>query len=316
MDLNTGGRPSSRSQGALASVPPLALGTGPLGNLYQPIPDGQAVELIGDALARGVTFFDTAPLYGLGEAERKLGLGLRGVERDQLTLATKVGRLLQGGSFVWDFSRDGVLRSIEGSLRRLGVDRLDIVHVHDPDHHLGPVVTQAYPALLELRSQGVIRAIGAGMNQFERMLDLAEFCDFDCFLLAGRYTLLTQAAAPFLDRCRALGAGVFLAGVYNSGILATGAVPGAKYMYVDAPPGVRARVQAIEAVCARHGVSLRAAALQFARAHPAVRALVVGAQSRGEFADTLDGLSDPIPAAFWQELAGAGIIDGAAPLPR
>jgi len=300
-------------------APRLALGTGPLGNLYQVIPEKQAVETIQAAFNSGVHFFDTAPLYGAGLSERYLGTALRGIPRDQYVLSTKVGRLEQpDGSIRFDkldFTRDGVRRSFEVSLERLKIERIDILHMHDPDDHYRDVLDFAFPALAELRSQGVIRAIGAGMNQWQMLAEFARHADFDCFLLAGRYTLLEQGGLELFSLCQAKKISIFLGGVYNSGILATGARPGAKYNYVDAPPEILERVRRIEAVCARHGVSLRSAALQFPRAHPAVHALLVGAQSATEFNETLQALRAPIPPKLWTELRAEGLLAESVPVP-
>ncbi len=297
----------------------LGLGTAPLGNMYRQIPESQAIATIQYALEHGMNFIDTAPLYGAGLSERLLGTALAGVPRDSYVLATKVGRLVSPEGRVWfDFSRDGVLRSFEASLERLRTDRIDILHFHDADDlgHFAMALREGFPALAELRAQGVIKAIGAGMNQWELLADFARSADFDCFLLAGRYTLLQQHPMyEFFPLCQARGIGVFLGGVFNSGILATGARPGAKYMYTDAPPAIMERVRRIEAICARHGVPLRIAALQFALAHPAVTAAVLGAESPAEVAENLEAFQTPVPAALWAELRTEGLLDQAAPTP-
>jgi D-threo-aldose 1-dehydrogenase len=300
-------------------APRLALGTGPLGNLYQTISEKQAVETIQAAFNSGVKFFDTAPLYGAGQSERFLGTALRGIPRDQYVLSTKVGRLVRPDGTIkfddYDFTREGVLRSFEASLARLIIDRIDILHMHDPDDHYQDVLDKAFPALAELRAQGVIRAIGAGMNQWQMPAEFARHADFDCFLLAGRYTLLEQGGQEFFSLCQSKGISVFLGGVYNSGILATGAQLGAKYNYIDAPPEILERVRRIEAACARHGVSLRSAALQFPRAQPAVHALIIGAQSAAEFKETLQALNTPIPSELWAELRAEGLLAEFVPVP-
>lgn len=298
-------------------VPAVGLGTAPLGGLYESVAEEQAVETVRFCLDRGVTFFDTAPFYGAGLSERRLGLALRGVPRDSYTLATKVGRLvLPDGSVEFDFSRDGVLRSVEQSLERLGLPRVDILHIHDADRHYREALDGAFPALAELREQGVIRAVGAGMNQWEMLRDFALHADFDCFLLAGRYTLLEQGALEeFLPLCHERGIGVFLGGVLNSGILGTGARPGARYNYAEAPPEVLARVRRLEEVCARHGVPLYAAALQFPLAHPTVTSLLFGARSAEEMRTNLDALRLPIPPVLWAELKAEGLLHPDAPTP-
>jgi D-threo-aldose 1-dehydrogenase len=299
------------------TVPIMGFGSAPVAGLYQPIADEPALETIRFAFSQGITLFDTAPLYGAGRAEELVGRGLAGIPRDRYLISTKVGRLLdpERGSLVFDFSRDGVLRSLEGSLQRLRTERVDILHIHDPDNHQQQALEQAFPTLDELRRQGVVKAIGAGMNQWEALAHFAHFADFDCFLLAGRYTLLEQNANDFLLRCRAKGIGILLGGVFNSGILATGAAPGAYHNYRPAAEAIIARTQAIEAICERHGVRLPVAALQFARAHPGVSSLVVGAASPQEITANLAALTTPIPAAFWAELRAEQLIDLAAPVP-
>lgn len=296
----------------------MGFGSAPVAGLYHTIDDDHAFATIRYALERGVALFDTAPLYGAGRAENLLGRALEGIGRDRYLLSTKVGRLLdpEHGSIVFDFSRDGVLRSLEGSLRRLKTDRIDILHIHDPDNHQDEALEQAFPTLDDLRRQGVVRAIGAGMNQWEALARFAHFADFDCFLLAGRYTLLEQGALGFLDACQAKGIGVLLGGVFNSGILATGAVAGARHNYRDAHPDILTRTAEIEALCAQHVIRLNAAALQFAKAHPAVASLVVGAVSAEEIDVNVAALASPIPVRFWDDLRTRGLIDASAPVPQ
>ncbi|MEI7467431.1 MAG: aldo/keto reductase [Chloroflexota bacterium] len=292
----------------------LGLGTAPMGNMFRPLTDTESVELIECALGQGVNFFDTAPLYGAGVSELRLGLALRGVPRDSYILQTKVGRLVQpDGSVSFDYSRDGVLRSIDESLTRLKLDRIDNLLIHDPDFNFGPAIYEAYPTLAELRTQGVVKMIGAGMNQFEMLHDFADCGDFDCFLLAGRYSLLQQHSLGFLDMCQQRGINVWLGGTYNSGILATGAVPNAKYMYVNAPKRILARVHKLEVICAEYSVPLRVVAAQFPLAHPAVTRVIFGALSAQEFTETVAGFTHPIPAALWARLKAEGLIQVAAP---
>lgn len=295
----------------------MGLGTVPIGLMYEPISDEQALATVRAALDAGISFIDTAPLYGAGLSEQRLGRVLADVPRDSYVLATKVGRLVDdSGKVRFDFSRDGVLRSVDDSLRRLGLDRIDILHIHDPDNDYQQALNEAFPALAELRSQGVVRAIGSGMNQWQMLEDFIRDADFDCFLLAGRYTLLEQtAAASFLPLCQERAIGVFLGGVYNSGILASGPRPGAKYNYADAPPEILERVGRIEAACERHGVALNVAALQFPLAHPAVTSLVVGAGTPAEARANVAALTQPLPVALWDDLRAEGLIDHAAPVP-
>jgi D-threo-aldose 1-dehydrogenase len=298
-------------------VPVLGLGGAPFAGLYKPIPETQAVELIHYALNHGANFFDTAPLYGAGLSERRLGIALADIPRDSFVLATKVGRLVSPeGEVTFDFSRDGVLRSIEDSLRRLQLDRIDILHIHDPDNHYREALDVVFPLLADLRSQGVIQAVGAGMNQWQMLADFARHADFDCFLLAGRYTLLEQEPVEeFLPLCQAKGISIILGGVYNSGILARGARPDARYNYREAPPAILERVGQIEAVCARHGVPLNVVALQFPLAHSAVTAMVVGAESSDEVAANIQALQTPIPSDLWADLRIEGLLHEASPIP-
>ncbi|HEX2910872.1 MAG TPA: aldo/keto reductase [Chloroflexia bacterium] len=296
----------------------LGLGTAFLHGLYAPVSEEQALETVRCALENGINFFDTAPLYGAGESERRLGKALKGVPRERYILSTKVGRLVKpDGTVYFDFSRNGVKRSIAESLERLKCERIDLLLIHDPDAHYREALDQAFPVLADLRSQGVIGAIGAGMNQWQMLVDFARSADFDCFLLAGRYTLLEQGALDkFLPFCQVKGIKVFLGGVYNSGILATGAREGAKYNYQAASPEVLERVRRLEAVCARYGVPLSVAALQFPLAHPAVTSLIVGAASPAEVTGNLAALQRPIPAGLWEDLRAEGLLPEEAPVPQ
>ena len=289
--------------------------------LARDAPREEAEALIDRAYETGVRYFDTAPMYGLGESERRYNGPLSRLERSGFVLSTKVGRLLQedvGGAEPWhfDFTRDGVLRSFETSLQRLGLDRVDILLVHDPDNHADQAIREAFPALIELREQGLVGAIGAGMNQWELELRFARELPLDCFLLAGRYTLLEQTAlAEFLPHCEANGISVIAGGPYNSGILASDLDDTARYNYASAPPEMLDRARAIKAVCDRHGVPLKAAALQFILAHPAVAAVIPGAASVAEVEENARMIEAPIPAALWSELKDAGLLDPAAPVP-
>src|SRR6185312_4524724 len=222
-----------------------------------------------------------------------------------------------------DYSYDGIMRSFEDSIHRLGTDRIDILLLHDCDRRnhgdayserFREAMAGAYKALLALREQGAVRAIGAGLNEWEACQDFAEAGDFDCFLLAGRYTLLDQGALhSFLPLCTRRGIGIILGGPYNSGILATGPVPGAFYDYAPASPAILERTRAIEAACARHGVPLAAAALQFPLSHPAVASVIPGARSPAEVEENLRLLARPIPSALWAELKTAGLLRADAP---
>lgn len=315
---------------------PLALGTAPLGNLYAEVPDEQAYETVRTAVQAGLTYVDTAPHYGLGIAERRVGEVLGGLPpgtRDDLVISTKVGRLLrpprpdrpaaQPEQFVgvppyarvWDFSRDGVRRSIEESLERMAVDRVDIAYLHDPDHHELEAFGTGYPALAELRDEGVVGAIGAGMNQAEMLTRFVRETDVDAVLCAGRYTLLDQTALrDLLPACVERGTSVVIGGVYNSGLLAD-LRPGAPYDYAAAPPEVVEHARRLARVCGRHGVPLRAAALRFAAAHPAVATVLVGARSPEEVEDNVAMAGYDVPGTLWEELRAEGLLPADAPVP-
>jgi D-threo-aldose 1-dehydrogenase len=314
------------------SVSALGLGSAPLGNLYAALTEREAEATVRCALAAGLTYLDTAPHYGLGLAERRLGRVLAGLPRDSFVLSTKVGRLVrplddgeradaQGfvdaprAKRVWDFSRDGVVRSLEESLRRLGLDRVDVVLVHDPDRHEREAAEQAFPALAELRDQGVVRAIGAGMNQAEMLTRFVRDLDLDVVLVAGRYTLLDQRAlAELLPACALRGVAVVVGGAFNSGLLADPR-PGARYDYAPAPAALVARAARIGEVCARHGVPLRAAALAFPFGHPAVTSVLVGVRSAAEVEDDVAMHATAVPDELWRELASSGLLPGDVPVP-
>jgi D-threo-aldose 1-dehydrogenase len=275
-----------------------------MANMYALVRDEDAYATVAAAIAAGINLIDTAPLYGAGLAEQRVGTGLLGVPREQYVLSTKVGRLVgDDGSVYFDWSRDGILRSVEASLQRLKLDYVDILLAHDPDDHEQEAIATGFPTLLELREQGVVKAIGSGMNQWQMLDRFLDRFDLNVVLLAGRYTLLEQGAAHFLERCKAQGVGVMLGGVFNSGILATGARPGAKYNYEDAPPPILARVRELETICARHDVPLRHAALQYVLRNPAVSTVVFGAVTAAEVQDNIATLEASLPDALWEELA-------------
>jgi D-threo-aldose 1-dehydrogenase len=313
-------------------VSALGLGTAPLGNLYSAVTDVDADATVAAARAAGLTYLDTAPHYGLGLAERRLARVLPGLPRERFVLSTKVGRLLRPpepgraadpagfvavppGRRVWDFSREGVLASLEESLERLGLDRVDVVFVHDPDDHEREAREQAFPALAELREQGVVGAIGAGMNQAEMLGRFVRGLDLDVVLVAGRYSLLDQRAlVELLPACQERGVAVVIGGVFNSGLLADPR-PGATFDYRPAPPELVARAGEIAAVCARHGVPLRSAALAFPFGHPAVTSVLVGARSAAEVADAAAMHATPVPAELWAELVAEGLLPAHVPTP-
>ncbi len=313
----------------------LGLGTAPLANLYRAVPEAEADAIVAAAWEGGVRHFDTAPLYGLGLAETRLNRFLRGRPRDAYVLATKVGRLLravpagQGEGLgkwfevpsrreVYDYSHDGVLRSLEFSLERLGLDRVDILHAHDLDlrNHgsrealdarLREFAEGGHRALHELKRQGVIRAIGLGVNEWEPALWLAERAELDVILLAGRWTLLEQGAARLMEVCAQRGIGVVVGGPYNSGVLAGGA----HFDYGAVPAAVAERARRLGAVCARHGVPLLHAAFRWPLLHPAVVSVVPGSQSAAEMAGNLAAARAEVPAALWEDLRVEGLIEGA-----
>jgi D-threo-aldose 1-dehydrogenase len=321
-------------------------GAAPLGNLFHPIAEDEAIALVRHAYGAGVRHFDTAPHYGNGLSETRIGAGLRGIARDEYVLSSKVGRILvpdhraprEQNSYVdvlpyrqrWDYSRAGTLRSIEDSLQRLAVSRLDLVYIHDIDRdthgtaytqRLDEALTGAVPALTELRDAGAIGGFGLGVNDWRACVEVLARVDLDIVLLAGRYTLLDQSALPeLLPICERRGVAVVIGGPYNSGILATGAHPAdgtAPYFnYGPAPADVVGRVAAIEAVCAEFDVPLRAAALQFPLAHPAVISVIPGARTIAEFDQNLALATRGMPPAFWQALGRRGLVVPNAPLPR
>lgn len=311
----------------------LGLGGAPLGGLFRDVAEDAAVAIVRRALELGLKLFDTAPLYGHGKSEQRMGRALAGIPIGSRVLATKVGRLLvpvEPGKLepdefdnpapfkpVFDFSYEGTMKSFEASLKRLGVERIDILHIHDPDDHYEEAIQGAYRALADLRRQGMIRAVGAGMNQAEMLARFAREGDFECFLLAGRYTLIDHTALKeLLPLCVEKRIGIIIGGPYNSGVLATGVQPGAKFNYADVPSWVVERVRKVEAVCARHNVPMKAAALQFPLAHRAVAAVIPGARSVGELEENFRLLSRPIPADFWADLRKEKILPPEAPVPQ
>jgi D-threo-aldose 1-dehydrogenase len=319
----------------------LGFGTAPLGDLFARLDDAAAIAAAERALALGVNLLDSSPLYGHGLAEHRCGTALRRVARENVIVCTKVGRWMDpfhgrgdGSNFaggqphraVVDYSYDGTMRSVEQSLLRLGTDRIDLLLIHDVDvwthgrdaieARFREAMAGAYVALDKLRSERVVKGIGIGVNEAEMCVRFAKAGSFDTMLLAGRYSLLEQPAlAEFLPLAQAQGIGVMLGGVFNSGILATGAVSGAKYNYRDAPPDMMQKVAAIERVCRAHGVALPTAALHFALGHPAVASLVLGAQAPDEVERNVVALSTSIPSALWHDLKAERLLDADAPVP-
>lgn len=318
----------------------LGFGSAPLGNYLRPLNEEECDRTLSAAWDSGVRYFDTAPLYGLGLSEMRVGRLLAKRRRDDFIISTKVGRLLLPCEkdevngiffvetpqvrFVYDYSYDGVMRSYEESLKRLGLDRVEILYVHDicalvhggregSEARIRELVdTGGWRALTELRDSGDVLAIGAGVNEWESCARLLELVDPDLFLLAGRYTLLEQAPLDMLfPECAKHGVGIVVGGPYNSGILAGGTT----WNYAAAPPEVVARAQALGAVCRTHGVSLPAAALQFVLAHPLVAAVIPGGQTEKETTQNAAVLDQPIPPAFWHELKERKLLHPQAPTP-
>lgn len=323
------------------SVSALGFGAAPLGDLFAVLDERAAVETVVAALNAGITLVDVSPLYGHGLAEHRIGTALRQFSGPRPVISTKIGRVLDpfqsrgnGSGYLgglphgarFDYSADGVMRSLEQSLLRLGIDRIDIALIHDVDvwthgdqaeSRIREALDGAYPALERLRRAGIVSAIGVGVNEADICARFARETDMDAVLLAGRYSLLEQPALDdFLPLAVEKRIGVMLGGVFNSGILATGAVPGAKYNYQPAPAVVLARVQAIEAVCARHAVPLRIAALHFALAHPAVSSVVLGAVTPDEVRANVAAGAARVPPALWTELKASGLINPDAPTPE
>jgi len=310
---------SSRLGRTGVAVTELGFGGAPIGNLYTPVSDAQARATVDAAWAAGVRYFDTAPHYGLGLSEQRLGAALRERPRAEFTVSTKVGRLLvpnaspRGsdldiGGFavpdaltrVFDFSRDSVLRSLESSLERLGLDRIDIVLIHDPDDHLDSALAQAVPALVELREQGVVGAVGAGMNTVNPLLRFVYESDVDVVMVAGRWTLLDRSAAPLLDACAESGVAVLAAAPFNSGLLAEELpAEGTRFDYAPAAPGLLAAARRYADLARCHGATLPQLALQFPLRHPAVAGVVAGMVTPEQSTADAAWLATPVPEPLW-----------------
>lgn len=320
----------------------IGFGGAPIGNFNGALTDDDAQEMVDQSWQHGVRYFDTAPGYGNGLSEYRLGHALRRHDRAQAVVSTKVGRVVTpvrdapavDGQYrdippfvaQFDYTYDGVMRSVEQSLQRMLTDHVDVLFIHDCDRYthgaaqpeyFRQALVSAFPALESLREQGVVRAIGFGVNETDVMTEAVKATDADLCLLAGRYTLLEQDPLDaLLPMCEERGVGIVLGGVYNSGVLATGAVDGARFNYAPAPREVLGKVARIEEVCRRHGVALPAAALQFAYAHPAVLSVCLGARDTGQQERNAALAEETVPQAFWADLRDAGLIREDAPTPR
>jgi len=326
-------------------VTELGLGGTPFGNMYRPMDPKDVTATVATAIDAGVRYFDTAPVYGFGLSETRLGEGIHALRRQDIVVSSKVGYSLVPISpaelkpQLWaeppamradfDYSRDAVLRGVEKSLNRLKTPYIDMLAIHDPDEavdvgagvdpfsksHFKAAMDGAFPTLAELRAQGVIKAIGVGINQWQMLCEFAEAGDFDYFLLAGRYTLLDQDSMDrLLPLCERKSISLIVGGPYNSGILATGAVPTATYDYRPASDAIKQKVRAIEAVCRRHNVPLQAAALQFPLLNPLVASVIPGARSVEELSANARYARHPVPLEFWLELKSEGLIDNRSPI--
>ncbi len=322
-------------------VTAMGFGAAPIGNIFRPISEQESDAMIQRSWEAGLRYFDTAPMYGHGLSEARVGHSLRWKPRDQFVVSSKVGRILKPAKrseidftpwvdalpFVmeFDYSYDGTMRSFEDSLQRLALEHIDILFIHDIDvftrgddqpEVFREAMDGCWKALEKLRSEGVVKAIGVGVNEWEVCHQALVERDFDCFLLAGRYTLLEQDSLDkFLPLCEERGAAVVVGGGFNSGILATGAKEGAKYNYAPAPPEIMDTVSKMEQVCREYDVPLPAAALQFVLAHPAVPTIVPGTRTVAQLEQNLAWISHPIPSGFWSDLKGQGLLREEAPTP-
>ena len=324
------------------SVSEISYGSAPIGNLFRPISTLDARRLIDDAWDNGVRYFDSAPMYGHGLSEHRLASQLLDRPRDEYVYSTKLGRTLtpaspskfDSGAWVnvpplradFDYSYDAAFRQLEDSLQRLMTDRVEIVFLHDADHYThGPRQRERFEeamqgtirAMVEMREQGLVKAIGAGLNDADVLLEVVQRADLDCLLVAGRYTLLDQAdSQELMELVSERGMSIIAGGVFNSGVLATGSVSGAKFNYIEASPVVLAKVSALSEVCEQFGVNLPAAAIQFAGAHPSVVSVCLGARTLQQQEANYQYAREVIPSAFWETLKDRGLVADWAPTPN
>ncbi len=328
-------------QRADVSVSEISTGTVQLGNLFRALSNKDAEELLVQSWNHGSRYIDTAPFYGHGLSEHRVGHFLQSKAREEFVISTKVGRSLipaPVGSFShgdwvnvpglkveFDYSYEGVMKQFDSSLQRLLMNRVDILLLHDADHYthgkdqpkmFEQAIAGAIPAMLKLREEGAVKAIGAGFNNIDCLIDIVNQADIDCLLVAGRYTLLEQdGAQELMDLCESRGVSIVLGSIFNSGILATGVKPGARYHYETAKPEVLSKVTAINDVCAEFGVSLPAAAIQFVSAHPAVTSVCIGASNIEQIKNNYRFAAERIPLEFWGELRKKNLISDWAPTP-
>jgi len=330
-------RPPRALFAGVLPLPVLGMGTAPLGNLFAPVSDESAEGAIAAALAAGIRYFDTAPFYGYGLSERRLGAALSHLPQQSVSISTKVGRLIvadpahtptegylvNGYRAVFDYSRDAVLRSFDESLKRLRRDRVDVLLLHDigAETHgarhasvLRQVLQEALPAMQQLKDMGGCQGIGIGVNESAACLEMMQRCHLDCILFAGRYTLLEQASLhTVMAQAQRDGTAIIIGGAFNSGLLADPAGPGATYNYAPVDAATKGRAQRIYDICAQHRVDVGAAALQFVLAHPAVASVVVGMRTAAEVEHAIARLRVPIPPALWESLRAAGLLLADAP---
>lgn len=315
------------------SVTGIGFGGAPIGNYGVALEDAAAQAALATAWDAGMRYFDTAPLYGTGLSENRIGAFLRGRPRETFVVSTKIGRSIvrnpapsgapvteygfhvgDAQALRWDFSRDGVRRSLEASLERLGLDRIDIAVIHDPDDHAEIVLREAYPELEAMRAEGLLGAIGVGMNQWELPLRFVRETQIDVVMLAGRYTLADQSGLPLLEACRERGVSIICAAPFNSGLLSrTDVREDATFNYMAAPQPLIEKVRNIARICSAHGVALPDAALRFPLRHPAVSTALPGIRTPAEAIGAARAAACEIPEALWQELRDAGLVDPAAP---